>query len=207
MVSAYNDYRFRGLSLSDRRPVGMLDISYDDSSGLYAALSGSVVASRDEGLRSLGIILNGGYAKHVSRSLTADFGAVHSRYSSYSGVVGGRSYTEIYAGLEGRSVGARLSMSPNYFGAARATLYGEVNGHAEVSRNLVLEGHLGLLAPLSSDRYLSYSSSVDGRLGISQRIGPVSLHAALTGRTGSARSYSLRGHGRMALIVGISMPF
>src|SRR5436190_194451 len=49
-VSIFSDDRFRGYSLSDGRPVGILDLSYDAANGLYGALSGSVVATRHDGL-------------------------------------------------------------------------------------------------------------------------------------------------------------
>src|SRR4051794_35583423 len=55
VVSAYTDQRFRGYSLSDGRPVGILDLSYDAPNGIYAGASGSLVATRHEGLKGLGL--------------------------------------------------------------------------------------------------------------------------------------------------------
>ena len=62
VVSVFSDARFRGISLSDGRPVGILDLSYDAPGGLYGAFSGSVVDTRGEGIRALDVVLNGGYA-------------------------------------------------------------------------------------------------------------------------------------------------
>jgi hypothetical protein len=47
---------------------------------------------------------------------------------------------------------------------------------------------------------------VDARVGISHRLGPVTLHAAVTSRSGGADIYAGPGHGRTAVIVGISTP-
>src|SRR4051794_25476402 len=95
-VSVFSDNRFRGYSLSGGRPVGILDLSYDAPNGFYAALSGSVVATRHDGLRPLGIQLNGGYAKRLSSGLTVDAGVTHSNYFAYSSKGTRKSYTEGY---------------------------------------------------------------------------------------------------------------
>jgi uncharacterized protein (TIGR02001 family) len=205
VVSVFSDDRFRGISFSDGRPVGILDLSYDAPNGLYGAVSGSVVATEHEGPKALGVTFNAGYAKRLRSGLTADAGIVHSRYSHYSGVAGGRDYTEVYAGLSGRSLGARLSVSPNYLGAAHWTLHGEINGQADLTSKLHLDGEIGVLVPMGSGGYNLYSRPVmDARLGLSQQLGPVTLHAALTTRSGGSEIYSGRGHGRTALVVGIS---
>lgn len=205
VVSAYSDDRYRGLSISDGRPVGILDLSYDDSNGLYATVSGSVVATRDEGLKALGVVLDGGYATRLRPELSLDGGVVYYRYSHYSGIGTGRDYAEVYAGLTGKFLSARLSLSPNYLGAVRWALHGEVDGHVDLSRKTYLDGEVGALVPLGRNvSEGSYRPQLDGRLGIARRLGPVTLHAAVTSRTGSAAVYGLRGHGRIALVLGIS---
>ena len=191
--------------MSDGRPVAILDLSYDAPSGLYGTASGSVVVTRHEGLKALGVALNGGYAKRFSNGLTADLGMVHSRYSHYSGVASGRSYSEVYAGLSGKLIGARVSISPNYLGAVRWTLHGEVDGHVDLTSKLLLDGTIGLLVPLQRGDYGSESSvQMDARIGVAERVGPITLHAALTTRSGHSEIYSGQGHHRTALVVGIS---
>lgn len=205
VVSAYSDQRFRGYSLSDGRPVGILDLSYDAPDGIYAAASGSVVATRHHGLKGLGLALNGGYARRVGRELTLDLGAIHSRYSEYSGVASGRSYTELYAGLAGKLVGTRFSLSPDYIGAARWTLHGEVNGHVDLTRDLRFDGTIGALMPVGSGAYTGATRATwDARLGLVQRIGRVSLHGAFTARGKSPDIYAARRHGRAAFVIGLS---
>jgi uncharacterized protein (TIGR02001 family) len=205
VASVFSDDRFRGISLSDGQPVAILDLSYDAPNGLYAAVSGSVVVTRDEGLKALGFVLNGGYAKRFSTGLTADVGIVHSRYSHYSGLSSGRNYSEVYAGLSGKLIGARVSISPNYLGGVRWMLHGEVNGHVDLMPKLLLDGTIGLLVPLQRGDYNSETrAQMDARIGLAQRIGPITFHAAFTTRTGHSEIYSGRGHRRTALVVGIS---
>jgi hypothetical protein len=207
VVSAYTDQRFRGYSLSDGRPVGILDVSYDAPNGIYAAVSGSVVATRDEGLKGLGLSLNGGYANRLRPDLTLDLGVVHSRYSEYSGVATGRTYTELYAGLAGKLVGTRFSISPDYIGRARWTLHGEINGRVNLTKDLLLDETLGALIPLGAGAYQGNAHAQwDARLGLTQRLGPVSLHGAITARAKAREFYAGRGHSRVAVVLGISAP-
>ena len=205
VLSAYSDERFRGFSLSDGRPVGILDLSYDASNGLYAAASGSVVASRGEGLKLLGASVNGGYAQRLRSGLTIDVGAIHSRYSRYSGLASGRSYTEVYAGLAGKLVGARISVSPDYLGSAHWTTHAELNGHVDLLGGLSADGELGLLVPLGHRRYQeSLRPQVDARAGIARRFGTITLHMAVTARSGPSDFYAAEEHGHTAVILGIS---
>jgi uncharacterized protein (TIGR02001 family) len=205
VVSVFSDDRFRGVSVSDGRPVGTLELSYDAPNGLYASLSGSVVAARGEGIRALSLIFNGGYAKQLRSGLTVDAGIVHSRYSHYSGLASGRDYTEIYAGLAGKILGGRISVSPNYFGAARWTVHSEVDVHFDLSQRTSLEGEAGLLVPLGDSGYEgNLRAQFDARLSIAQRAGRLTFHAAVTGRGGSAALYGRREHDRVALVLGFS---
>jgi len=203
LVSAYSDDRYRGVSLSDGHPVAILDLSYDARSGAYAALSGRIVAAGSEGPQPLGLNVNGGYAWRLNPRLSADVGLVHSSYSSYSGLPGGRSYTEAYAGISGRVVGARLSVSPDYLGMARWTAYGEIDGHLDLSRRTLLEARVGVLTPLGGKYRSNNRPQVDARLGVAQQLGRVTLHGAVTTRS---RDYLYRAASqhRTGFIVGIS---
>lgn len=205
VVSIFSDDRFRGVSVSDGQPVGALDLSYDAPNGLYASVSGSVAASGDEGVEALSVVFIGGFAKRLRSGLTADFGLSHSRYSHYSNLTSDRAFTEAYAGLAGKNVGARISVSPNYFGLARWTAHGEVDGHLDFSKNTALEGEAGILVPLGSSAYeASLHSQFDARLGIAQRTGVLTFHAALSATDRGDAIYGGRGHNRVALVLGVS---
>lgn len=205
VASIYSDYRFRGVSLSDGRPIGIIDLSYDLENGLYAALSGRVVLTKDEGPQPLGIAANAGYAFRLRPDLSADLGFVHSAYSHYSGLYAGRSYSECYAGLSGKLLGARIFVSPNYLGSARWAAYGELLGHLDLARRTTLEGSVGVLAQIGGGYPGNRRPQLDERIAISQGIGSLRLQAALVA-SGRAYRYSERHSRRTALVIGVSAP-
>lgn len=204
-VSLFSDDRFRGYSLSDGRPVGIIDLSYDAPDGLYGAISSSGVATRHEGLEPLGLVLNAGYAKALKSGLTLDLGAIHSNFSHYSARASRRSYTEVYAGLSGKLLSGRIYVSPDYLRPGEPSTYGELETSVPLGARWRLTGHAGMLVPLRErSEYRSYSPQFDWRLGIVRELGRLSLQAAWTG-TGSRRERDpYRGRGGNALIVGLS---
>ena len=117
----------------------------------------------------------------------------------------GRAYSEIYAGLSGKHVGTRFSLSPDYLGKAHWTVHWEINGLANLTASLYLDGQLGVLLPLGS---YGSSGSIhgiwDARLGLAQRVGRVSLHGAVTARGRNTVVYGNWGRSRVAVILGIS---
>lgn len=199
-VSVFSDDRYHGLTLSDGRPIASLDLSYDSSTGLYGALSGTAVASR-EGPRPLRITANAGFARPIGRDLTADVGIVHWRSSHYSGLASGHSYTELYAGVAHKEVTARLSLSPSYGDTSHWMVRGAIGTRKGLSEKLSLDAELA--ASLSVDG--GYERPVwDARVGLTRRIGSFSLQAAVTARGPSMiRYYAGREHHRAALVIGI----
>jgi uncharacterized protein (TIGR02001 family) len=205
-VSIFSDDRFRGYSLSGGRPVGILDLSYDAPNGLYAALSGSVVATRHDGLQPLGVQLNGGYAKRLPSGLTVDVGVVHSNYSSYSSRNARKSYTEVYAGLAGKTLSSRVSLSPDYLKPGAWTVYGQVEATVPAGKKLRVTGHVGLLGPLDRRGYTgdTLRPELDWRVGLARDVGPVTLSVAWTGISRNRDLDQERSYGREALIFGIT---
>jgi uncharacterized protein (TIGR02001 family) len=205
-ISIFSDDRFRGYSVSGGRPVGIFDVSYDAPNGFYAALSGSAVATRDDGLQPLGLQLNGGYAKRLSSGLTVDLGIVHSNYSRYSSRNADKSYTEVYAGLAGKILASRISLSPDYLKPGAWTVYGEVDANVPAGKKLRVTGHVGLLAPLDRRGYSgdTLRPELDWRLGLARDLGPVTLSVAWTGISRNRDLDQERSYGRQALIFGIT---
>lgn len=203
-VSVFSESRFRGHSLSGGHPVGSVDLSYDDSSGLYAAGSASVLVSSSDGIKPLGLQVSGGYAQRVSPATTVDFGLIHSRYSRYSGRAGATSYTEVYAGLTHKFLSSRIAFSPHYFGGG-STVYGEVDANFTPIRKLQLTAHAGLLVPLGyGDSNQGSSTQYDWRVGLAREVGHASFHLIATGGGPGRDYYRDRGHNRTALIAGVS---
>jgi uncharacterized protein (TIGR02001 family) len=189
--------------LSDGQPAAILDLSYDHPSGFYGTVSGSVVATRHDGLQPLGLLLNTGYAKRLDTGLTLDAGVTHSSYSKYSNRAAERSYTEVYAGLSRKFLTGRIYVSPDYL--EHGSVYGELNGSLPLASKLRLSGHAGLLVPFRQSSYdESYGRDVDWRIGIARQSGPLSLQAAWTAVRPGHEPYRHGYHHRDALVVSMT---
>jgi len=202
-VSVFSDSRLRGYSLSGGHPVGTVDLSYDDPSGLYAAASASALASSNDGIKPLGLQLNGGYAKRLS-GVTLDFGAIYSTYSHYSRLGSSSSYTEIYAGAAYKFLSSRIAFSPHYFEGGARTLYGEVDANFSPAHKLHLTGHAGVLVPINY-RGESPATQYDWRVGVSRDVGKVTFHLIGSGGGPGRDYYRGHWHSRNALVVGASL--
>jgi uncharacterized protein (TIGR02001 family) len=203
VISIFSDDRYRGYSLSNGDPVGILDLSYDAADGFYGALSGTVAASHGGTLRPVGLVVNAGYAKRQSSGITVDVGAVHSTYSRYFERMASETYTELYVGVSGKLLSARVYASPDY--RPHGTIYGELDGTVPIDSRLRFTGHIGMLVPLrSSTSGGNYHRDVDWRLGITRKIGAFSIQAAWTAVRPGHDSYGNRSRHRNALVVGAS---
>lgn len=203
-ISVFNDLRFRGISLSEGRPVGIFDLAYDNPSGLYADAAASGVFSGGNEPAPLGLQLSGGYAKQLKSGTTIDFGLTHSSYSRYSTGQRGRAYTEVYAGVARGAFSSRIFLSPHYSVSGRWTAYGEINGSFSPATDWTLNGHVGTLVPLRTPAGQRYREDFDWRVGVSRALGRLSLHAAWSDGGPSQDHYGGRAHGRSALVIGAS---
>jgi uncharacterized protein (TIGR02001 family) len=203
-VSAFSDLRFRGYSLSEGRPVAIIDLAYDHASGFYADAAGTGVF-RSGGPAPLALQLTGGYAKRLKSGTTLDFGITHSTYSSYSSAARGNSYTELYAGIARGALSSRIFLSPHYFESGRWSAYGEVNASVSPARRWNVDAHVGIQVPLHAPYGQSYQREVDWRLGITRELGGLSLHAAWSAGVPGRDFYRDRRHSRSALVLGASL--
>jgi uncharacterized protein (TIGR02001 family) len=97
-VSGLTDYRFRGISLSDKNPALQAEVSVSHESGLYAAAWASNV-SDGSGAEDLEVDLSLGYAAEVG-NVGVDVGAIYYLYPGN----GDFNYIELYGSL-GYSLG------------------------------------------------------------------------------------------------------
>ena len=205
-AAVFSEASFRGYSLSQGRPVGLLNLSYDHAKGAYAAASGSLVLGTDDGIEPLSLQLNAGYAKRLPSDLVLDLGITHSSYSSYSSR-GSNSYTEIYAGVSRKALSARISYAPHYFAPGYRTLYGEADVNVSPMMKLNLNAHIGLLVPVDYPEEVGKPRAQrDWRIGVSRQTGRLSLHAFLTGGGPGRDYYRERYHNRRRLVFGLSYP-
>lgn len=206
-LSAFSDLRFRGYSLSEGRPVAVLDFAYDDASGLYvdAAATGVIRQGGDPAL--LGVQLTGGYAKSLRSGTTIDFGMTQSTYSHYFPGEGRKSYTELYAGLARGALSSRVFVSPHYSQPGLWTAYGELNASITPLRHWNLEGHAGVLVPLRTPTGDAehYRTAFDWRAGIARELGRLSLHLSWNEGSHGRNFYGDRAHSRGGVVFGASL--
>ncbi|WP_242127984.1 TorF family putative porin [Sphingobium sp. Sx8-8] len=196
--------RLRGQAISDHRPTFELDLVQDSSEGLYLGAAGAVVATRDDGLKPLSFRAYAGFAQQLSAATTIDVGLVHSRYGRYSGISGGRSYTEAYLGIAGRNISGRLFLSPAYFQGDEPTLYMEVNGNLDLGRYWALIGHGGRLVYLKNPSGGHAPDATDWQIGLRRRLGRFDLEAAWTGHAADRPGYDGKYGAKTALVIALT---
>jgi uncharacterized protein (TIGR02001 family) len=210
-LAVQNDYEFRGYSLSDHRPVLMLDLSTEQPVGVYANGSAIGALGAHDEAYWLGWIANAGYARRVVPQVSLDAGVTHFEYREPDARYGSVHYTEAYVGLLTRHLSTHLYYSPDYFTRGASTVYGEVNGGVTAPAQLRLNAHVGYLDYLTQP-YPSWRprmpNQFDWRVGVARRLGPIDLHAAVSG---GIADYTPQGPQQLrigtALVAGASWSF
>jgi uncharacterized protein (TIGR02001 family) len=213
LLAVDSDYRLRGYSLSDGRAAASATLSFDHPDGLYAAGS-AVAAIGPNGPDVVAMLANAGYARRLGAGLIFDAGLVRAQYpASYSHTTGTH-YTEVFVGLAGRRVAARVAFSPDYFRAGAETLYGEVEAGAGIGRGWRAKAHAGALTHLGATPGFP-GTQLDWSLAASRAVGTFEVHAILSGRGdgrdpyayGDPYSYYREPGRRTALVIGASHAF
>jgi uncharacterized protein (TIGR02001 family) len=213
-VSADSDDRYRGVSLSDGKPVLSVAIAYDHDSGVY--FGGSVIGVEGAGNtpQVLGYIDYAGYSARAKTGLAWDIGAINARYTE---PVGARypvnyrytvDYTEFYSGLVTDNVSAHIYYSPNYLEQGAQTLYFDVDGAVRPARHWRLFGHLGALTSVGGEAgFGSHRAYVDVRTGVAFEFKSCELRLAWTTVTPSPDYPDAYPQKRDAVVLGATYAF
>jgi uncharacterized protein (TIGR02001 family) len=164
-VGAVSDYRWRGYSLSDRRPAVQATAVFDHPSGGYAGLFLSSVRFGAEAKAGVQAIGYAGFAERLANGLSWDAGAAYSAFSSPSGY----DFADFHVGLAHVDWSVRLSYAPRYFGRPYSATYAELNLTPGSEHALVPLLHVGLLRS-SVPPYLGPQQVWDGRIGVAYSI-------------------------------------
>ena len=207
-ISIDSDYRLRGYSLSGRRPVATLDLSYDHDSGVYVNAAATTVLTDKDHVDLLAVEGSIGYARRITKGLSVDGGVSRSQYPVGFARYRRAHYTEIYLGLTSDRISSHIYYSPDYLRPGVSTLYGEIDALFFRIEKVNFSGHIGLLETIalpagSRPRELQH----DWRIGASRQFGPFELHAALTGGGPGADYYDGAPHSRTAVTAGASWFF
>jgi uncharacterized protein (TIGR02001 family) len=204
-VAVVSDYRFRGASLSDERPVVSLDLAADFNNGVYVGASALGVWTAHYGFEALGAQEYAGYARRLGPELTADVGVTNANYTEY--YAGGRAtgYQELYVGLSGHGLTGRVFYAPDYFGQGYATVYGELSGVVRPHPGWRLSGHVGVLSRADGEDAERHRARLDWRLAVAREIKALTVEAAFTGATHDDERE--RPHQDATAVIGLSWAF
>ncbi len=173
-ASAVTDYRFRGISQSDRRPALQGSVAFDHPAGFFAGLFASTVDYGAAFNARIEAFVQAGYARRVDADLSWELGAGH--YSYYGpGGTSFRNYAEGFVGVTWRTLNARVSYAPDYFNGGTPATYVEVNSSHALSERTALFAHIGMTYLAGSSSTAPSRSRVDTRFGVSVDLQVVSL--------------------------------
>lgn len=205
-VSIVSDYRYRGVSLSDRDPAAQVGVAYDDAQGWYAGAFLSTVRLAASSSRDLQAVPFVGYVWQFPSGVSTEIGA------SYSVFTGAHSYgySEVYWGFASGNVSGRLYYSPRYFGRDADAVYAELNGAQPITERIRLLAHVGALRTGGGDAYgISTDHNVfDARVGIGFELDPFNVQLSWVTISSTTAGYPVAGNrGRNGTVLTLSRSF
>lgn len=173
-AGVWSQYRFRGISQSDNRPVVQGSFTVTHSSGFYASVWGSSASANDAvNLGGTEIDVYGGYAHALGSSgVTADAGIYGYLYPGSRKAVGiSENYYEVYADLAkpfgpvttkvGINYAPKQAYFRNFATPTRYNVYGYGElGFAPANTPFLVHSHLGHTAgglDFAGHSYLDYT--------------------------------------------------
>ena len=199
-LSVVSDYRFRGVSLSQQKPAVQAHVGYDDPSGWFGGVFGSTVRLPGESATTGQAVAYIGAVTPIGVGFNWEVGADYSAFSE------GRDYDygEVFTGITSQNFKARLHYSPNYFGFARGSFYGELTGTHPLGSGFALVGHVGVLMPVgqTDNQYTSATRNpLDARVGLAVTIAGLDIQVAWVGTNGTGSLYPVYGTQRRNTVV------
>ena len=204
------DYRFRGISQTDRDPALQGGFDYSHSSGFYIGnWNSSVTTDSFPGGAGLEMDLYAGW-KPSFGEVQLDIGALYYYYPGAENADGDEFNTlEAYVGANYGFVGAKVwyGVSDKWFGVddASGSLYYELNGSFPLNDKLSLAAHVGYqdVNDTSDADYFDY------KLGITYDLHGWMLGAALVGTDADDDIYSLDGNdlGKTTVVLSVGKSF
>jgi len=212
-VAGVTDYRYRGVTFSDRRPAAQAGLTYDDASGWYAGAFGSTVRLDPPpgwARSRFQAIAYGGYALRIAPGVSLEAGGDYSAFAGLSGF----NYGEVFVGASAENVSGRIHYSPRYFGTSSNAVYGEINAAHPLIDALRLSAHAGF----SRYRYdYAYGALYgvtptknifDARIGVRADIDRFQLEVAWVGISDHSAGYFITGRTTPnGLVASVSLAF
>jgi len=204
--SLVSDYRFRGISQTDKKPGIQGGFDYSHASGFYVGnWNASVTTDSYNGGAGLEMDFYAGF-KPTYKDFTFDIGVLQYNYPGAKIAGSGQRYdtTELYAGVEYGPVSFKTwyGISNDWFGSddAKGSLYYELNGSYPLSDKLSLVAHVGYqdVNDTSDADYWDY------KLGVEYSWRQLTFGAAVVGVEDDDDFYGRYGDTTVVLSVGAS---
>jgi uncharacterized protein (TIGR02001 family) len=219
-AGVFSDYRFRGISQTNKKPAfqGGFDIGH--ASGAYVGNWNSNIDSAFFNGANLEMDFYGGYKLPVG-PVTLDFGAL---YYYYPGSGAGGTFkidnTELYIGAGYGPVSFKYSHSiSDFFGIddSKNSWYLEGNGTYEIGSGFALVGHVGYQKLKRNARIIEMGSTTltdsitDWKLGVTYDLSGFILGASYVGTnrdlTGGTAALTNRNISNGTVVVSVSKSF
>ncbi len=196
-LSGVSDYRYRGNTLSDRRPAAQVGLTYDDPKGWYAGGFGSTVRLKPPGGPSsyFQAIAYAGYALRLASGMSVEAGGDYSAFAGSDDL----NYGELFVGAATDSLNARIYYSPRYFGESSDATYGEISATQPLIDRVRLHVHAGFVRYRYESPYGLFPRNqpvqrvFDGRIGLRIDLDMFQLEIAWVGVSNHRSAYLITG--------------
>jgi uncharacterized protein (TIGR02001 family) len=195
-LTVVSDYRFRGISLSDKKPALQPSITLTHRSGVYASVWGSNLA--DNGGDDIEVDLVAGYAGEAG---PISYG-VNATYYAYPGAAD-LGYLELFANV-GTTVGPAILIATVGYVPSQSNVGDQDNLYVGISATLPIAGTpLSLAGAIGIEDGAFADAKRDWSLGINAEIGGFTLGLAYvdTARAGDV------GPGEAGAVISFSRAF
>ena len=219
-AGVFSDYRFRGISQTDKKPAlqGGFDIGH--ASGFYVGNWNSNVDSSLYNGANLEMDFYGGY-KMTAGPVALDFGAL---YYYYPGSGAGGTFkidnTELYIGAGYQTYSLKYSYAvSDFFGVndSKGSWYLDASGTYDLGNGFGLVGHLGYQKLKNNARIIEIGSTsltdsiTDWKIGVTYDLSGFVLGAAYVGTnrdlTGGTAALSNRNISSVTVVLSVSKSF
>ncbi|MGZ8260825.1 MAG: TorF family putative porin [Caldimonas sp.] len=219
-AGVFSDYRFRGISQTNKKPAFQGGFDVGHASGFYAGNWNSNVDSRFFNGANLEMDFYGGYKLPVG-PLALDFGAL---YYYYPGSGAGGTFkidnTELYIGAGWGPVSVKYSHAiSDFFGVSdsKNSWYLEANGSYDLGKGFGLVGHVGYQKLKGNARLIEMGSTTlidnvaDWKVGVTYDLSGFILGASYVGTnrdlTGGTAALANRNISDGTVVVSVSKSF
>jgi uncharacterized protein (TIGR02001 family) len=219
-AGVFSDYRFRGISQTDKKPAfqGGFDIGH--ASGFYVGNWNSNVDSALYNGASLEMDFYGGY-KMTAGPVSLDFGALYYYYpNSGANSTTKIDNTELYISGGYGPVSLKYSHAiSDFFGVpdSKNSWYAEANGSFEISTGFSIIGHLGYQKLKGNAKVIEIGSTslndsiTDWKIGVTYDLSGFLLGAAYVGTnrdlTGGTAALTNRNISNDTVVLSVSKSF